>query len=89
MILLKPNQIEGKVTLTPKQRARKRLKLYRDQGARCAACGKYMYWDSGWANSATLDHIKPQPAGCAKDDRDENLRVVCWGCNSEKGSRRQ
>lgn len=87
--LLKPQQISGKITLTPKQRARKRLKLYRDQGARCAECGGWMIWESGFMNSATLDHITPQPAGCAKDDRDENLRLICWKDNYEKGSKRQ
>lgn len=40
-------------------------------------------------NSATLDHIKPQPAGCFKDDRDENLRIICWADNARKGSKRQ
>lgn len=89
MILLKPNQIEGKVTLSPKQRAAKRLKLYREQGMLCAECGQFMVWQQGFFNTATLDHVKPEPAGCAKNDADDNLRVICWIENVEKGSRRQ
>lgn len=89
-MLLKPHQQEGRVTLTDKQRAAKREELFIAQSGICAEkeCGQSMIWEPGFMNSASLDHITPQPAGCKKDDRDENLRIICWSCNSKKGSKR-
>ena len=84
----KPRDREGKLTLTPVARRQKRLELYCTQGKRCAECGCWMTLTPDCMNTATLDHKRPQPAGCAKDDRDENLQCLCWKCNTEKGSRR-
>lgn len=88
MILLKPFQQENRITLTERQRAKKRRELYNSQFGICAECGQTMIWEPGFMNSASLDHITPQPAGCKKDDRDKNLRVICWADNAKKGSRR-
>lgn len=88
-MLLKPSQIEGKITLTLKERAAKRKQLYYAQGGICACgCGRPMLLDAGYFGSATLDHITPEPAGCPKRDNDDNLRAIRWECNSKKGSRR-
>jgi 5-methylcytosine-specific restriction endonuclease McrA len=84
----KPNDMEGKVTLTPDERRLRKLELLNVQHMKCATCGTRLTLKPGFFNSAELDHIKPQPAGCAKDDRDENLQVLCWKCNAEKSSKR-
>ena len=85
----KPSEAEGKITLTPRQRRAKRDALYREQKGLCASCKCHMTLMPFHLNSAELDHIKPQPAGCKKDDRDENLQVLCAACNGRKGSRRE
>ena len=89
MILLKPHQLEGKITLTQAQRAKKRAELYRKQSGQCAdGCQKPMIEMQGYMDSATLEHIIPEPAGCKKRDNDDNLCVTRWECNMRKGSRR-
>lgn len=87
-MLLKPHQKEGRITLTAKQRADKREELFIAQSGICLECNEGMTDIPGFMNSVTLDHKTPQPAGCKKDDRDENLRAICWRCNSIKGSKR-
>ena len=88
-MLLKPHQLEQKITLTMEQRAEKRKQLFYKQGGLCACgCGRRMILDSGYFGSATLDHIAPEPAGCKKRDNDDNLRAVRYDCNAVKGSRR-
>lgn len=87
-MLLKPHQQEGRITLTERQRREKREELFVAQCGMCLQCHIHMTDIAGFMNSATLDHITPQPAGCSKDDRDENLRVICWACNAKKGSQR-
>jgi HNH endonuclease len=47
-----------------------------------------MILELGYFGSATLDHIRPEPAGCKKRDNDDNLRAVRYDCNSDKGSKR-
>ena len=86
--LRKPKDREGKITLSPSQRRAKRDTLYVSQGERCASCGCQMTLKPYHFNSAELDHIKPQPAGCAKRDNEDNLQVLCNQCNSKKGSKR-
>lgn len=86
--LLKPNQIEGKITLTPKQRAVKRRELFLAQRGICACgCGQRMIWELGYFASATLDHKKVEPMGCKKRDNDDNLRCLRYDCNAAKGSK--
>ncbi len=88
-MFLKPSQLEGKITLTPRQRAKKRLELFGKQGGICACgCGKIMSWSQGSMDTATLEHIVPEPAGCPKRDNDDNLCVTRWECNVKKGSKR-
>lgn len=88
-MLLKPHQLEGKVTLTPKQRAQKRWELFEKQCGICACgCGRPMCWLQGEMETATLEHIIPEPAGCPKRDNDDNLCVTRYECNMRKGSRR-
>lgn len=84
----KPHQAEGKVTLSPKERAKKRVELYYKQRGICADCGGTMTLQHDRMDSCTLDHIIPEPAGCPKNDADSNLRDVCFQCNSNKGSKR-
>jgi hypothetical protein len=87
--LLKPNQLEGKTTLTPKQRAEKRKELFKKQRGICACgCGQQMSDDHGYFSSATLEHVIPEPMGCKKNDNDSNLAAFRWDCNVNKGSRR-
>lgn len=85
----KPGQREGLITLTTKQRAEKRKALYLKQCGICACgCGKRMSEEYGRMDSCTLEHITPQPAGHAKNDRDDNLEATRWDHNISKGSRR-
>lgn len=85
----KPSEIEGIVTLTPKQKAVKRRCLFDLQCGVCACgCGRPMSWSVGQMDSATLEHITPRPAGCKKQDADFNLQCFRFDCNSNKGSRR-
>lgn len=88
MELLKPYQIEGRTQLT---KARQKAQLERkiiEQDGRCYYCGGVMNRIPGDMRCATRDHLKPQPMGCAKDDRDENIVASCWADNYKKGSKR-
>lgn len=84
----KPKDAEGKVTLSPAQRKVRLNALCCSQAGLCAICGRQMTREYGSLRTATLDHITPQPAGCAKDDRPENHQAACFECNSKKGSKR-
>lgn len=84
----KPAELEGIVTLSKVQRAHKRQELFHKQRGRCAECGRKMSQESDRMDSCTLDHKEPQPMGHRKDDRDGNLRAVCFSCNAKKGSKR-
>jgi len=66
--LRKPSAKEGKISLNPRQRRAKRDALYSRQGGRCAICSCYMTPKPYHLNSAELDHVKPEPAGCQKRD---------------------
>lgn len=85
----KPIHKEQRETKTPAERRAKKIELFYKQGKRCAECDCWMTLTQGFMNSAELDHITPQPAGCSKDDSDKNLQVLCHRCNCcIKGSRR-
>lgn len=83
-----PKPSAGKVTLTPAQRKVKREKLFREQKGRCCYCECRMTLEPFLMNSCTLEHIVPEPAGCAKNDADSNLKAACFACNANKGSKR-
>jgi hypothetical protein len=59
--------------ISPKLRA----KIYERDGHACLVCGS--------TDDLTLDHIYPWSLGGSNDE--ENLRTLCRGCNSRKGSR--
>ena len=84
----KPSQKEGKVALTPAQRRKKKAELFNRQKGRCAKCDCALTWRLGYNNTAELDHVKPEPMGAKKRDNDDNLCVLCWACNRDKGSKR-
>ncbi|MFZ3343363.1 MAG: HNH endonuclease signature motif containing protein [Terriglobales bacterium] len=64
--------------------ARRRSVALTDQEGRCAICYKAL---PAWL--ATTDHREPRGmGGGTRDDRQGNIQAVCWGCNSEKASRR-
>lgn len=86
----KPKDVEGKETLTSAERRKKKIELFREQSGLCAnpKCFRAMTLEPGYFYSAELDHIEPEPAGCAKRDNDDNLQLLCHECNREKGSKR-
>jgi hypothetical protein len=87
--LPKPAEREGRETLTASQRRECKLKHFRKQKGKCCSCGRPMTLEPGWLNTATLGHRNPQPAGCSKDDRPENiLGCQCFLCNAKQGSKR-
>jgi 5-methylcytosine-specific restriction endonuclease McrA len=75
----------------PARRRRILKNLYRNQKGQCAICGLYpeLPWDFTDGklplNAATIDHIKPRAAGGT--NLQENLQMVCFGCNRDKGDR--
>jgi 5-methylcytosine-specific restriction endonuclease McrA len=85
----KPHQLEGHEHLSPKEKRKVLRQLFHEQGGICGCgCNRSMMLLSDYFESATLDHIKPQPMGHAKNDARSNLRAVRWDCNGKKGSRR-
>lgn len=57
---------------------------YRQQGTCAGECDMYVP-----PGEATLDHITPRGmGGSTRDDRQENLQMMCSFCNSAKGSKR-
>lgn len=84
----KPIQAEGRVKLSPKQCREQLQRKIKEQHDLCARCHSPMYGSPGTLMSPTRDHIRPQPAGCRKDDSDDNIQAVHWICNFEKGSKR-
>jgi hypothetical protein len=87
--ILKPNQIEGIVTLSSKEKRKVRLELFNEQHGICACgCGRPMSLVQFRMNSVTLDHRKVRPAGCKKNDARSNLQAMRWDCNVAKGSKR-
>ena len=87
--LRKPKDREGKITLTSRQRRVLLDEHCEKQNMRCAACGQAMTRKPYHMNTATLGHQTPQPMGCKKDDRPENIiGAICWKDNYEQGSKR-
>ena len=84
----KPSEREGKIVLTKAQERKKLDELCAKQNNCCARCGIIMVRGVDSLNTATLDHIKPEPAGCKKRGNDSNLEALCWLCNTQKGSKR-
>ena len=85
----KPHQKEHKITLSQAERRKRLDELCEKQHMRCAGCGNRMTREPFRMNSAELDHIKPEPAGCKKNDNPENHQALCHKCNYLKGSKRQ
>jgi len=87
--LRKPSIIEGKETMTPRQRKALLDKHCESQGMLCVTCTKPMTRKPYHMNTATLGHDKPEPMGCKKRDNPDNiLGAQCWTCNTNRGSRR-
>ena len=87
--LRKPKDREGKITLNPRERKALLDKLCEEQNMRCCYCPELMTRKPYHMNTATLSHRFPQPMGCAKDDRLENIDgAACWLCNYKRGSKR-
>ncbi len=85
----KPSVREGRVSLSPKQRKALLDRFCAKQAMLCVTCNCRMTREVGVMNTATLGHRNPQPAGCKKDDRPENLLgAQCWSCNTKRGSKR-
>lgn len=84
--LLKPKDLEGRITLSKKAKKARLLALYASQGGRCYLCGCQMSLLPGELYSAVLEHIQPGKMGGCKDDSDSNTKASCWKCNSRKGS---
>lgn len=85
----KPCELEGIETKTAKQKRATRTTLFIQQGALCGCgCGRRMTLEADRMDSCTLDHQKPNKAGCRKQDADWNLKAYRWDCNFKKGSRR-
>jgi len=85
----KPKDVEHKLTLSPDARRKKLDKFCEAQKMRCVTCQCRMTREPYRLNTATLGHRNPQPAGCAKDDSDDNLLgAQCFKCNAERGSKR-
>lgn len=61
-----------------------RKKVIERDGHACAMCGIETVERSGGIQTTTIDHVVPVSQGGA-DDLD-NLRVLCLGCNAQKGA---
>ena len=85
MYLPKPKEREGKVTLKAKDQRAQLLRKITEQHGLCYWCKVPL---GAGLRYPTRDHVQPQPAGCAKDDRDSNVVAACWSCNFQKGSKR-
>ena len=85
----KPSQASGKITLSAAGRRKKLDEFCEAQHMRCCTCNGKMTREPFRMNTAELGHRNPQPAGCKKDDRDENLLgAQCHRCNFLRGSKR-
>lgn len=60
----------------PKVSAYARDKVYRRDGGACRRCGT--------DQDLTIDHVRPLSKGGA--NRIENMQLLCWRCNHDKGS---
>jgi len=87
-MIRKPRDSEGRKKLSASD-ARKQLdRKCAEQGNCCHYCNAPLTREPGQPNTAVREHAKPQPAGCSKDDSDDNIVAACWACNGEKGSKR-
>ena len=68
-------------------------KIYEISDKRCQECGRPVRLGMSWDQfsieksaiaPAQVDHIVPRSRGGQNDS--ENLRVLCWPCNSSKGA---
>lgn len=86
----KPKELEGVVTMTPRQKTIRRRQLYLAQHGICGCgCGRRMSLELDRMDTATLEHHTPRSMGCKKNDSPENVyQVWRWDCNSEKSSKR-
>ena len=78
---------------TPKARPLKdkqKRAIYVRDGGRCQLCHEFVRFGgkevSPWeqTKSGAIDHIFPRSRG--GQNHDENLRVLCMSCNSQKGA---
>lgn len=66
-------------------------RLIRENGKTCTMCGCEMWHFDVWGSigpsskEATIDHIHPVSRG--GQDKRENLRVACKGCNARKANK--
>ena len=85
----KPKDLEGKVTLTAKQRSELLDAFCEKQQTKCCRCRCEMIREAGHMNTATLGHRRPEPMGARKRDNPDNIEgALCWKCNYEQGSKR-
>ena len=87
-MILKPWQLEGRVTLTQQEKREQLDRKCRDQKMRCFYCHCPMTREPDRFNTADREHVVPGKMGGCKDDSEENVVVSCRKCNSEKGSKR-
>ena len=61
------------------------VRLFEEQGGKCAYCGAEMTLTLGFNRTATKDHVVPRSYGGPTEAW--NLVGACFSCNSKKGSR--
>jgi 5-methylcytosine-specific restriction endonuclease McrA len=65
--------------------------IYERDGGVCLLCGKLVKPGTAFFNlrsdyhKPAIDHIVPRARGGQNDP--DNLRLLCWSCNSQKGAR--
>src|SRR5271166_2379289 len=75
-MIRKPRDSEGRKKLSASD-ARKQLdRKCAEQGNCCHYCNAPLTREPGQPNTAVREHAKPQPAGCSKDDSDDNIVTV-------------
>jgi 5-methylcytosine-specific restriction endonuclease McrA len=71
---------------TAQIRRKKRAKLFERQGGICPICQNTIKWHACiQSEMPTLDHIIPKSMGGTYTM--DNLRLVHWRCNNERGNR--
>jgi 5-methylcytosine-specific restriction endonuclease McrA len=87
-MILKPWQLEGRVTLTPKEKREQLDRKCGEQGNRCFYCHCTLTREPDHFNTADREHVVPGKMGGCKSDADSNIVAACRSCNSAKGSKR-
>ena len=87
-MILKPWQLEGRVTLTQQEKREQLDRKCREQGNRCFYCHCTMTREPDRFNTADREHVVPGKMGGCKDDSEDNVVAACRKCNSSKGSKR-